>query len=106
MELTIKIEDTVKADLLLSILKRLVLRDGVDVTVDAVPEGVLLKPVDGIVTDEEWAKFMEIMSRPKRRADAPPMTEEEEQELIVQAVKETRARIRAEREQSNGQSRL
>src|SRR3989442_15754956 len=103
MELTIKIEDAAKADLLLNILNRPVLRDGIDVTVDAVPEGVLLKPVDGVITDEEWAKFLEIMNRPKRRAGAQPMTEEEEEELIVQAGKETRARMRAEREQSNGQ---
>lgn len=97
MELTIRIEDAAKADLLLNILKRFILLDGVDVTIDAVPEGILLKPVDKTITDEEWAKFLEIMNRPKRLPDAPPMTEDEEQELIVQAVKETRAKMRAER---------
>jgi len=53
---------------------------------------------DNVISDDEWVRFVEIMNRPKRRADAPPMTEDEELELITLAVKETRAKMRAERD--------
>ncbi|MEP7343101.1 MAG: hypothetical protein ABI977_35575 [Acidobacteriota bacterium] len=93
MELIIKLQDESKLDALLNALRRLTASEGVGVVLESPERGVLL---DSPQKDVDWSKWDELMSRDKLRPGQPPMTEEEEIEFINQAIKETRAKMRAE----------
>lgn len=100
MELIMKLEDAATGALLLDIFKRLTIAEGVDFTVQKVPQGVLLRPV--ALTPEErdqaWARVQEIIDQPKLREGQPKMSPEEEEQWVAEQVLAFRAERRAQQQ--------
>lgn len=92
MELILRLKDESKLDALLDALRHFISAEGAELAVESLERRAVL---DTVPNGSDDAKWNELMSRDKLRPGQPPMTEEEEAEFINQAIKETRAAMRA-----------
>ncbi len=91
MELILRLKDESKLDSLLNALRRLIASEGIDVVIESPESGIVL---ESAANDFDWARFHEILDRPKRHPDSPELSEEEEAALINQEIKAMRAEDR------------
>jgi AbrB family looped-hinge helix DNA binding protein len=66
--------------------KALALAAGDYLEVELVGRSVVLRPLRAADRAKAWAELRRIIDTPKRRPDAPPMTPEQEEQMIFEEV--------------------
>lgn len=100
MELILKLKDESKLDALLAALRRFIASEGIDLAVESLERNVVLEsPVvpESSQDDFDWARFHEILDRPKLRPGQPEMSPEEEEAWIAEEIMAMRAEERAQK---------
>ena len=92
-EVVIKLRDGSKLEVLLNVLRRFTVSEGVDLVVDSLERRTIIGPAQ---SDFDWERWDAIVSRDKRPPSQPEMSPQAEEEWIAAKVREIRAEERAQ----------